>query len=298
MNKIKLQFSIKELENLSGIKAHTIRIWEKRHALFIPSRTETNIRYYTLEELQKLLNITFLINYGYKISRIAKFSEEDLNKMVLQIYSEKTNVEFSRSVLKIAMLNFDTTLFNQTYAELEKTKSFEEIFIEVFIPFLNDIGLLWQTNSIKPIHEHFVSHLIYHKLVENTNKAQVNSKQLVEDKIFVLFLPENEVHEISLLFMNYLLINKGYKTIYLGSSVPFEDLIELSKFYSSIQYVSNFTIYPSVEELKEYIVKFETNLLQNSSNALLISGHQTQYLKEYPTGVKTFASFSEMMQAI
>lgn len=298
INKVKIQFSIKELENLSGVKAHTIRIWEKRYAIFSPSRTETNIRYYSLEELQKLLNIKFLINYGYKISRIAKFSEEDIGKMVLELYSEKTNIEFSRSILKIAMLNFDAALFDQTCVELLKTKSFEDVFIEVFIPFLYDIGLLWQTNAIKPIHEHFISHLIYLKLVENTNLENTKIKQFVEDKIFVLFLPENEVHEISLMFLNYLLIRKGYRTIYLGSSVPFEDLLELDKFYGAINYVSNFTISPSVEGLNDYIDKFHQFLLQNNSNKFFISGYQTQYLLNYPEKVNVFKSLDEIISLI
>ena len=168
----------------------------------------------------------------------------------------------------------------------------------VFIPFLYDIGLLWQTNAIKPIHEHFISHLIYLKLVENTNLENTKIKQFVEDKIFVLFLPENEVHEISLMFLNYLLIRKGYRTIYLGSSVPFEDLLELDKFYGAINYVSNFTISPSVEGLNDYIDKFHQFLLQNNSNKFFISGYQTQYLLNYPEKVNVFKSLDEIISLI
>ena len=234
MNKIKSQFSIKDLENLSGIKSHTLRIWEKRYQLFKPSRTETNIRYYSLEEFQKLLNVSFLNNYGYKISRIAKLSDSELNSLVKQVYSDKTNSVFAINILKIAMMNFDAVLFNETHNELSKSKSFSAIFIDVYIPFFNEIGMLWQTNSIKPIHEHFISNLIYQKLVENICSIQVENKITDSEKTFVLFLPENEAHEISLMFINYLLINKGYKTIYFGSSIPFIDLLEINKFYDNV----------------------------------------------------------------
>ncbi len=298
MNKVKIHFSIKDLENLSGIKAHTLRIWEKRHAIFNPSRTETNIRYYSLEELQKLLNVSFLINYGYKISRVAKLSDEDLNKIVIQIYSEKTNSGFSISVLKIAMLNFDAVLFNQTYTELSKTKTFDRIFIEVYLPFLNEIGLLWQTNSIKPIHEHFVSNLIYQKLVENISLKQSQTILSNMDKTFVLFLPENEIHEISLMFANYLLICKGFKTIYLGSSVPFSDLLEINKLYNNIYYISNFTVMPTIDNLVDYLEKFEKNLLQNSSNELFVSGNQTKYLLQDFKSVTIFNSWSKFIDVL
>ena len=225
MNKVKQQFSIKDLENLSGIKAHTLRIWEKRYQIFNPSRTETNIRLYSLDELQKLLSISFLNGYGYKISRVAEYSESELNKLVKQVYSEKTNAGFSINVLKVAMLNFDAVLFNETYRELSKTKNFSQIFLQVYIPFLREIGMLWQTNAIKPIHEHFISYLIHQKLIENISLIQTEEQLINNDRTIVLFLPENEVHEISLMFINYQLISKGYRTIYLGSSVPYNDLL-------------------------------------------------------------------------
>ena len=288
MNKIKFQFSIKDLENLSGIKAHTIRIWEKRYQIFTPERTQTNIRFYTLEELQKLLNVSFLNNYGYKISRVAELSDVELNKLVKQVYSEKTNTVFAINVLKIAMVNFDATLFHETHLELTKTKSFEEIFLEIYIPFLNEIGLLWQTSSIKPIHEHFICYLILQKLIESTCAIQLSTPVIDEDKVFVLFLPENEFHEMSLMFTNYQLIRKGYKTIYLGSSVPFADLLELSKFYENINFISHFTILPYVDEIDAYVKRFEKEILNQSSCKLYVSGNQTQYIATNNTNVFRF----------
>lgn len=296
MNKVKFQFSIKDLENLSGIKAHTIRIWEKRYQIFTPSRTETNVRYYSIEELQKLLNITFLNNYGYKISRVAKLSDKELIKLVKQVYSEKTNVVFSMNILKLSMLNFDAVLFNETFNELSKTKSFSDIFIQIYTPFLKEIGMLWQTNSIKPIHEHFISYLIFQKLIENISLIQTQNKIINDEITFVLFLPENEVHEISLMFINYQLINKGFRTIYLGSSVPFSDLLEINKFYDNVQYVSIFTVMPYVNELNDYLENFDKDILNLNASKLFISGNQTQYFTNSISSVCKFTSVEDIIR--
>ena len=298
MNKVKQQFSIKDLENLSGIKAHTIRIWEKRYQIFNPNRTETNIRFYSLDELQKLLNISFLNGYGYKISRVAEYSELELNKLVKQVYSEKTNAVFSINVLKVSMLNFDAVLFNETHNELAKTKSFSQIFLQVYIPFLREIGMLWQTLAIKPIHEHFISYLIYQKLIENISLIQ-NEKQLIDnEKTVVLFLPENEVHEISLMFINYQLIAKGYRTIYLGSSVPFNDLLEINKFYDNVYYVSYFTVMPFVDELDTYLSNFYKNILQNNSSKLYVSGRQSKHITSKYSSIYKFDEIEDLLTSI
>ena len=298
MNKIKFQFSIKDLENLSGIKAHTIRIWEKRYKIFNPNRTKTNIRYYSIVELQKLLNITFLNNYGYKISRVAELSESDLIKLVKQVYSEKTNVVFSINILKIAMFNFDAVLFNETHSELFKTKSFSDIFLEIYIPFLREIGILWQTNAIKPIHEHFISYLIFQKLIENISLIQNQNQIIDNDTTFVLFLPENEIHEISLMFINYQLISKGYRTIYLGSSVPFSDLTEVNKFYDNVHYISYFTVMPYADEINEYLSKFNDEILCSNSSKLFVSGIQSQYVNNTFSSISKFITIEDLIEAI
>lgn len=298
MNKVKQQFSIKDLENLSGIKAHTLRIWEKRYQIFNPSRTETNIRLYSLDELQKLLSISFLNGYGYKISRVAEYSESELNKLVKQVYSEKTNAGFSINVLKVAMLNFDAVLFNETYRELSKTKNFSQIFLQVYIPFLREIGMLWQTNAIKPIHEHFISYLIHQKLIENISLIQTEEQLVNNDRTIVLFLPENEVHEISLMFINYQLISKGYRTIYLGSSVPYNDLLELNKFYDNVQYVSYFTVMPHIDDVDKYLSDFQKDILDNNSSKLYISGNQSKKIDaKYPSVFK-FDAIEDLVDSI
>src|SRR5690606_1557507 len=163
MNNIKSVFSVKDLENLSGIKAHTIRIWEKRYELFSPNRDENNIRSYTSNDLKRILNIAFLNNFGYKISKIAKLSDAEIVNLAQKIYSDKTDSSFAISNFKLAMFNFDSKLFHTTYDRLLDSKDFETIFYEVFMLLLVEIGFLWQTETLTPIHEHFISSLIRQK---------------------------------------------------------------------------------------------------------------------------------------
>lgn len=148
MDRVKNSFSIKNLEHLSGIKAHTIRIWEKRYNLFEPERSNTNIRLYDLENLQKLLNVTLLYNNGYKISKIAKFSQQEIKENIHNLTINKKADDWSIGLFKLAMINFDQRLFTKTFNELLDQFSFKEIFKNVFVPLMNELGVLWQTNSI------------------------------------------------------------------------------------------------------------------------------------------------------
>ena len=159
MNNIKNKFSIKDLENLTGIKAHTIRIWEKRYNLLSPSRTDTNIRYYNLASFQKLLNVTYLNNNGYKISKIATLNDQQISSIVREIATQNNVEEHAINSFKLSMLNFDQALFYKTYNSLLKEKSFTTIFYDIFIPLLTEIGLLWQINTITPAHEHFYNNI-------------------------------------------------------------------------------------------------------------------------------------------
>ena len=196
------------------------------------------------------------------------------------------------------MINFDAVLFNETYNELSKTKSFSEIFLQIYKPFLYEIGLLWQTNSIKPIHEHFISYLIFQKLIENISLIQEQKQIVYNNKTVVLFLPENEVHEISLLFINYKLIKNGYKTIFLGSSVPFTDLLEINKFYENVYYISYFTIVPTIEDINNYLNNFSKQILNFNSSKLFVSGNQTQYITESFSSVFHFTTIEELLESI
>ena len=273
MNNIKVNFSIKDLENLTGIKAHTIRIWEKRYNLLSPNRSDTNIRNYSLLSFQKLLNISFLNNNGFKISKIAELDEEQIPIKVREIASRRKVEDHAINALKMAMISFDQVLFYSTYNNLLENKTFSEIFYSVFLPLLNEIGLLWQTNTITPAHEHFLTVHMKQKILLNTERLQLLEPKPVS-KTFVLYLPDNEIHDIGLLFINYQLRGKGYHTIFLGESVPMESLTDLLDFFDEITFVSYFTVYPLVQEIPDYIKKFNELLLKKDNTKLFLLGKQ------------------------
>ena len=267
MNNVKISFSIRDLENLSGIKAHTIRIWEKRYGLLSPERTSTNIRTYSLASLQKLLNITLLYKNGYKISKIAKIPEIDIPVVVREIVAKNSTKNHAINAFKLSMINFDPSLFQNTYNNLLSEKSFRDIFWEYFIPLLSELGLLWQTDTISPAHEHFITNLIKQKIYTSTEKLQL-IEPTQHDKIFVLFLPENEIHEIGLLFINYEILLRGYKTIYLGQTMPLESLVDLQAYYNNIHYLSYFTVAPNKDRLGKYIDDFTKIISQKNTKSL------------------------------
>ncbi len=298
MNNIKNTFSIKDLENLSGIKAHTIRIWEKRYNVLEPMRTETNIRFYDLACLQKLLNITLLHEYGYKISKISKIPVEKIPELVKEIISSRSAKTHAISSFKLAMMNFDQTLFFKTYDELLSEKSFKEIFYDVVIPLMNEIGFLWQTDTITPAHEHFISYLIKQKLLINTEKIQI-LEPTKTDKLFVLYLPMNEIHELGLMYLNYEIISNGYKTIYLGESVPTESLKDLKNYFDNIVFVCYMTVEPEKAFVNNYVKLIEDEVLNESSELWLI-GRMTEFYdkKNEQNNIHLFSSIEQLVYAL
>ncbi len=298
MNNVKNVFSIKDLENLSGIKAHTIRIWEKRYNVLEPTRTDTNIRLYDLASLQKLLNITLLHNHGYKISKISKYPPEKIPQLVREIISEKSAKSHAISAFKMAMMNFDQTKFFSTYNSLLAEKSFREVFYEVFIPLMTELGLLWQSDTITPAHEHFISYLIKQKLLINTEKVQA-LEPTKTDKVFVLYLPMNEIHELGLMYLNYEILLNGYKTIYLGESVPTESLNDLNKYFDSIVFVSYMTVQPDKEHVNDYIKQIQETVLKDDSEIWLI-GRMVDEIKPSTinSATRVFGSIAELVDQL
>jgi MerR family transcriptional regulator, light-induced transcriptional regulator len=295
MNNVKNVFSIKDLENLSGIKAHTIRIWEKRYNILEPMRTDTNIRLYDLASLQKLLNITLLHNHGYKISKISTFPPDKIPSLVRDIISVKSIKNHAIKDFKMAMMNFDQGLFFATYDNLLSEKSFREVFYEVFIPLLNEIGLLWQSDTITPAHEHFLTYLIKLKLLTNTEKIQ-NIESHKSDRVFVLYLPSNEIHELGLMYLNYEFLFHGNKTIYLGESVPTESLKDTLKYFDNITFVSYLTVQPTKDEVNDYVEILKKEILQKETNELWLIGKMTEHLDPaiLDENIKIFHSIAEM----
>jgi len=296
MNSIKSTFSIKDLENISGIKAHTIRIWEKRYNILEPMRTDSNIRLYDAENLQKLLNITLLHSHGYKISKISQFPAEKIPNLVKDIISDKSTKIHALSAFKMAMMNFDQALFFNTYDSLLSEKSFREVFSEIFIPLMNEIGLLWQTGTITPAHEHFISYLIKQKLLGNIEKKQVLEPQKT-DKVFVLYLPENEINEFALMYLHYEILFHGYKTIYLGKSIALENLKDMTRYFSNVVFVAYCTVAPSEDSINKYVAEMHKIILKDTDSEFWILGKMTSALHKDLLPKKTFA-FTSFEDAI
>lgn len=296
MNSIKSVFSIKDLENISGIKAHTIRIWEKRYNILEPMRTDSNIRLYDAENLQKLLNITLLHSHGYKISKISQFPTDRIPELVKNIISDKSTKIHALSAFKMAMMNFDQALFFNTYDSLLSEKSFREVFSEIFIPLLNEIGLLWQTGTITPAHEHFICYLVKQKLLGNIEKKQVLEPQNKE-KVFVLYLPENEINELALMYLHYEILFHGYKTIYLGKSIAMENLKDITRYFSDIVFVAYCTVAPTDDFINKYVSEMHDTILQETHSEFWILGKMTSAIKKDSIPAKTFV-FTSFEEAI
>ncbi|MGS0524559.1 MerR family transcriptional regulator [Zobellia nedashkovskayae] len=298
MNTTKKTFSIRDLENLSGIKAHTIRIWEKRYNLLSPERTDTNIRRYSLESLQKLLNITLLYSNGHKISKIANLKECKIPEIVNELVSKNNNSQIINT-FKLSMINFDEQLFTRTFKTLLLEKSFSEVFKEVFIPLLNELGLLWQTDTICPAHEHFISNLVKQKILISTQDLSVEEDSN-KKTTFIAYLPENEIHEIGLLYLNYEIVSRGYKSVYLGQTVPLESLEEVMKTFENTTFLSYFTVSPSKDKISDYINKFCSLSANFPNTQLWLLGHQTQHINQdnLPQTIKIFSSIDKIVERL
>ena len=274
MERVKSTFSIKNLENLSGIKAHTLRIWEKRYNLLEPERTDTNIRRYSLDSLRKLLNVTLLYNHGFKISKIASLDSSEIPKLVRSIALKANSEQVSINAFKLAMINFDYELFDTNYEEILQHHNFEYLFMNIFMPLMKELGILWQTGAISPSHEHFITNLVKQKIHLQTEYLQKNKFDHNNHPIFVLFLPENEIHELGILYLNYLILSKGYRTIFLGQSLQTSSLQTLYSYETKYYFVSYITVEPSKDEIMPYLQNFYNKILDKQDSKLILFGPQ------------------------
>lgn len=262
-------YTIHDLEQLSGIKAHTIRIWEKRYGLIKPERTCTNIRIYNDNDLKKILNISLLNRHGFRISKISSLSEEELNEKVLLLSQHSHSYNDQIDALTSAMIELDDDRFYKLLSSSILKIGFEETFIHIIYPFLDKVGILWQAGTINPAQEHFISNLIRQKLIVAIDGALLNQK--ASPRKFLLFLPEGEMHELGLLFYQYLINRRGHKTLYLGPSVPQNDLVEISRLYQPDFLVSFFVTQIEPKVFGQYVEFISSNF---PSIPLFLSGQQ------------------------
>jgi DNA-binding transcriptional MerR regulator len=286
-------YTIKDLEQISGIKAHTIRIWEQRYQFLQPQRTETNIRSYSGEELKVILNVSLLNKYGFKISHIDKMSTAEIEEKILglnQLDAEKERVvnALIKDMVSLDMLSFERQLDNYI-----ANKGIEKTITEIIFSFLERVGVLWITNHINPAQEHLASNLIRQKIILGIEKLP---KMNPSGKLVVLFMPEGEYHEIGLLFVHFLLKSKGYNVDYLGTNVPLVDLKYLTQ-YKKVDYLYAHITAP-IKGFK--MNKFMEQLSQiNSKIPVILTGQLMQEYKGPVAGhIRIMQSLSETMQLL
>jgi MerR family transcriptional regulator, light-induced transcriptional regulator len=270
-------YPINELERLTGIKAHTIRIWEKRYGLVAPERTDTNRRVYSDDQVRKLLNVSTLLAKGYKISKIAALSEGEINTEVQK--DDKNEVTYTiyagyiNDLVK-SMITFDEPAFEKIIAAAAMRLGMYEAILHVIYPFLNKIGLLWSTDQTEPVQEHFATNIIKRKLMVAIDGLLPPTEK---NSTFLLFLPKGEWHDIGLLFANYIIRSKGYKTIYLGQDVPDANIEKLVQ-ATNPKYMLLFYI---AARPKEEITKQSGTLAKLSAGThVLVAGNSELFAAE------------------
>lgn len=283
-------YSIKDLEQLSGIKAHTLRIWEQRYKIITPGRTKTNIRYYTDEHLKCLLNIAILNKNGVKISKIANMSESEISEKVSSVSDVNFDIKNQLDALTISMVELDECVFDKIISTNINQIGFERTMIEIISPFLEKLGTLWFTGSLTPIHEQFISNLIRQKTLAEIDK--LCSYSCACSPKFIVFLPEGEKQELSLLFFHYLLKIRKYSVVYLGTDISIKDLKFVSQVHENPAYV--FTIInavPVAAPLNHYVNDLAATF---PDSKVLLSGHAfAKKRKEFPSNTSILQSFSE-----
>nr|MDQ3102134.1 MerR family transcriptional regulator [Bacteroidota bacterium] len=293
-----MRFQIRDLEEFSGVRAHTIRIWEKRYGLLEPERTGTNIRTYGINELKVILNVAFLNQRGHKISKIAALNAEQRDRLVREVALGDEHGGDALNSLKLAMLSFDEVLFESVSSKFREANGFRKLVEQLFVPLLEHIGLLWQTNSICPAHEHFVSNIIRHKLIVASDALPLNAA--MHERIHILYLPENEIHELGLLYVNYLLKARGERTIYLGQSVPYHDLQQVTiHFPQKLVLIGILTTTATSTEIPQMLQDLREEL-PDERIQFWFAGNQMNKIPatQIPPGMKLFQTLAELIKEV
>ena len=262
-------YSIKEIEQLSGIKAHTLRIWEQRYNFIKPKRTDTNIRYYDDEDLRFVLNVSLLKDHGHKISRICSMPEQEIQTEVGRLMDKKMGFSEQIQSLTLSMLELDEERFEKTLGKSILQIGFERTMMNLIYPFFQRIGILWQTGAITPAQEHFISALVRQKIIGAIDGQMVNPDS--DTRKYLLYLPENELHEMSLLFSAYLIKARNHKVIYIGQNIPHSDLVDIYLDHNPDYLLTVMTTHPTAEEIQSYVNDL-SETFKNST--ILISGRQ------------------------
>lgn len=262
-------YSIKDLENLTGIKAHTLRIWEQRYGIIEPKRTATNIRFYNDEDLRKVMNIALLNKNGLKISKIADLTPEQIQEKVAAISDVNHQFATQLDAMTLAVVEMDEFKFDRIIRAHIEQVGFERAMIDVVYPFLDKLNLLWFTGSISPVQESFITNLIRQKAIVAIESIPIPNNS--DAKKFLLFLPEGERQELTLLFIQFLIKQRGHKAIFLGNDVSIGDLADAVKITEPDYILSIITETYSNNNLQPFV----NTLLGNFPDLeLILTGYQ------------------------
>jgi MerR family transcriptional regulator, light-induced transcriptional regulator len=288
-----IKYSIKDLEKITGIRAHTIRIWEKRYGIVEPARTQTNIRYYSDENLRHLMNVAILNKYGYKISNIQSMSGDEITKCVVDLTHHDSDNSHQVDNLVIAMIELDEQRFNKIITSSIIKQGFDYTFEVLLHTFLEKTGVLWQIGKVIPAQEHFISQLIRQKLIlaiDGQNQLKPHYKT------FLIFLPENEYHELGLLYLNFLIRKAGHLVIYLGQNVPTQNLRNIFEVHSIDYLLTSLTQNQSEESIQVFLK--EISELYTDKQVLIGGNVMPITISSLPANVRYFGyitSFSDFI---
>lgn len=283
-------YSIKQLSVLTGIKPHTIRVWEKRYEMFSPDRTDTNIRRYSEDDLRLALNVKMLLSVGYRISRISRMSQEEMSTIINQGNKYVGPPPVPESLLTAA-INMDEEAFVEKLNEFVKERGFEWTYENLLVPFQKRMGLLWQSGGIVPAQEHFTSNILRNAIIKAT--LDLNVKTFRQSRI-LFYLPEGELHEIGLLYFNYLALAQGYSTTYLGQTVPIDDVIKVATKQGIEVLFAAFTVSMPKDVFAKHFEKLKNEL---PNVVLVVTGHQVEVNElDIPKGVHKVSSANQFTQ--
>jgi len=269
-----MSFTIKELESLSGIKAHTIRIWEQRYNFLSPSRTGTNIRRYNNEELKTLLTVALLNQYGYKISRIDDMQPEQRTEAALCLHPQDAHNGYIINELIGYMIDLNSNEFERVLTKYIEDHGIEKTIERIVFLFLERVGILWQANRLRPIQEHIVSAIIRQKIIFGIDGLPFATSA---SPLFILFLPEGEHHELGLLYVYYLLRKSGHPTIYLGANVPIKDIQYILEVKTPQYLYLHLTSFHGQSKFQKMMMQLQQ---ETKDCAIIISGYVTQLIKQ------------------
>jgi DNA-binding transcriptional MerR regulator len=287
------EFTIKDLENLSGIKAHTIRVWEQRYSFLKPQRTGTNIRFYNTHELKNILNISLLHKYGYRISQIDKMDEDEVREKIISLSFVQAQQERIVNELIQLMVDLDMDRFECVLDNYIMTRGIDKTINHIIFPFLDRIGILWLTNHINPAQEHLVTNVIRQKLIVGIEGAM---SHITTNKMALLFLPEGEFHELGLLYISYLLKNRGAKVLYLGANIPLEDVEFIARVKNPDFLYTHLTSVVGNFNFDKFLAGIHKRV---PDIPLFISGKLARtHIRKIPPGINFKKSLAEVMEYV